>query len=94
MTAKVPNPIGPNTLFDETVGEFVRGYNRGRPKPHPEPPRSEFEQMLGVMKVMTADIAIGDGLFRVSASSFIEEGFYKVIKLAATKSLMLGPVKL
>jgi DNA topoisomerase-1 len=49
------------------------------------------------MKVMTADIAIGDGLFRVSASSFVEEGFYKVIKLAATKeekssrTLMLEP---
>lgn len=49
MTAKVPNPIGPNTLFDETVGEFIRGYNRGRPQPQPEPPRSELEQMLGVL---------------------------------------------
>jgi DNA topoisomerase I len=55
-------------------------------------------QMINaVMKVMTADIAIGDGLFRVSASSFVEEGFYKVIKLAATKeekssrTLMLEP---
>jgi len=43
-------------------------------------------QMIpAVMNVVTADIAIGEGLFRVSASSYVEEGFYKVIKLAATK---------
>jgi len=43
-------------------------------------------QMIpAVMNVVTADIAIGKGLFRVSASSYVEEGFYKVIKLAATK---------
>jgi len=43
-------------------------------------------QMIpAVMNVVTADIAIGQGLFRVSASSYVEEGFYKVIKLAATK---------
>ena len=43
-------------------------------------------QMIpAVMNVVTADIAIGQGLFRVSASSYVEEGFFKVIKLAATK---------
>jgi DNA topoisomerase-1 len=43
-------------------------------------------QMIpAVMSIITADIGIGEGLFRVSASSYIEEGFYKVIKLAATK---------
>jgi DNA topoisomerase-1 len=43
-------------------------------------------QMIpAVMNIVTADIGIGEGLFRVSASSYAEEGFYKVIKLAATK---------
>ncbi|HWR11431.1 MAG TPA: type I DNA topoisomerase [Rectinemataceae bacterium] len=43
-------------------------------------------QMIpAVMNITTADIAIGEGLFRVSASSYVEEGFYKVIKLAASK---------
>lgn len=43
-------------------------------------------QMIpAVMKILTADIAIGEGLFRTSASSYIEEGFYKVIQLAASK---------
>jgi len=43
-------------------------------------------QMIpAVMKVTTADIAIGEGVFRVSASIFVEEGFYKVMKLAVTK---------
>lgn len=37
------------------------------------------------MKVVTVDLEIGQGIFRVSASSYAEEGFYKVIKLAATK---------
>ncbi|MFZ3110982.1 MAG: type I DNA topoisomerase [Rectinemataceae bacterium] len=43
-------------------------------------------QMIpAIMNIVTADIGIGDGLFRVSASSYIEEGFYKVIRLAASK---------
>ena len=43
-------------------------------------------QMIpAVMNIVTADIGIGEGLFRVSASSYVEEGFYKVIRLAATK---------
>lgn len=43
-------------------------------------------QMIpAVMNVVTADIAIGEGIFRTSASAFVEEGFYKVIKLAASK---------
>ena len=43
------------------------------------------QMISAVMKVTTADIAIGEGIFRVSASSFVEEGFYKVISLAATR---------
>jgi DNA topoisomerase-1 len=49
-------------------------------------------QMIpAVMNIVTADIGVGgtselpDGLFRLSASSYVEEGFYKVIKLAASK---------
>ncbi len=49
-------------------------------------------QMIpAVMTISTADIGVGgtaelpDGLFRLSASSYVEEGFYKVIKLAASK---------
>jgi len=43
-------------------------------------------QMIpAVMNIVTADIRIGEGMFRVSASSYVEEGFYKVIRLAATK---------
>jgi len=38
-----------------------------------------------VIRTATADIRIGEGLFRSSASSFLEEGFYKVIRLAASK---------
>ncbi len=38
-----------------------------------------------VIRTFTADIAIGEGLFRTSASSFLEEGFYKVIRLGASK---------
>ncbi|GAB6277809.1 MAG: type I DNA topoisomerase [Rectinema sp.] len=38
-----------------------------------------------VIRTSTADIQIGDGLFRTSASSFLEEGFYKIIRLAASK---------
>ncbi|MDR3495429.1 MAG: DUF937 domain-containing protein [Ancalomicrobiaceae bacterium] len=49
VTSKLSNPIGPNTPFDNTFGEFVRGYNRGRPPPQPEPPASELEQLLGTM---------------------------------------------
>ncbi|MEW6549943.1 MAG: type I DNA topoisomerase, partial [Spirochaetota bacterium] len=37
------------------------------------------------MKVVTVDLGVGEGLFRVSASSYTEEGFYKVVKLAASK---------
>ncbi|PKL07018.1 MAG: type I DNA topoisomerase [Spirochaetae bacterium HGW-Spirochaetae-9] len=43
------------------------------------------QMISAIMNTITADIGIGEGLFRVSASSYIEEGFYKVIKLAATK---------
>jgi len=43
-------------------------------------------QMIpAVARVTTADITIGDGVFRTSATAFVEEGFYKVIRLAATK---------
>jgi len=43
-------------------------------------------QMIpAVMNTVAADIEIGEALFRASASSYIEEGFYKVIKLAASK---------
>jgi DNA topoisomerase-1 len=38
-----------------------------------------------VIRTATADIQIGEGLFRSSASSFVEEGFYKVIRLGASK---------
>jgi len=38
-----------------------------------------------VIRTATADIQIGEGLFRTSASSFLEEGFYKVIRLGASK---------
>jgi DNA topoisomerase-1 len=43
------------------------------------------QMISAVMNVVTVDIRIGQGLFRVSASAYTEEGFYKVIKLAATK---------
>jgi len=43
-------------------------------------------QMIpALMKIVTADIAMGDGIFRASASAYVEEGFFKVIKLSATK---------
>lgn len=43
-------------------------------------------QMIpAVLNVVTADIGIGDGLFRASASAYLEEGFFKVIRLAASK---------
>lgn len=43
-------------------------------------------QMIpALVKVVTADIGIGDGVFRTSASAYVEEGFYKVIKLSASK---------
>jgi len=38
-----------------------------------------------VIRTHTADIQIGDGIFRTSASTFVEEGFYKVIRLGASK---------
>ena len=49
------------------------------------------QMVPAVMTIVTADIGVGgtaelpDGLFRLSASSYVEEGFYKVIKLAASK---------
>ncbi|MCX7026340.1 MAG: type I DNA topoisomerase [Spirochaetes bacterium] len=43
------------------------------------------QMISAVIKVTTADIAIGEGIFRVSASSYIEEGFYAVMKLAVAK---------
>lgn len=43
-------------------------------------------QMIpAVTRITTADICIGPGVFRTSSTSFIEEGFYKVIKIAASK---------
>jgi len=43
-------------------------------------------QMKGAtIRTFTADIGIGDGIFKTSASSFIEEGFYKIIQLGASK---------
>jgi DNA topoisomerase-1 len=43
-------------------------------------------QMIpAVMRTTTADIAVGEGIFRTSVSAFVEEGFYKVIRLAASK---------
>ncbi len=43
-------------------------------------------QMIpALVRVVTADIGIGDGIFRISASAYIEEGFYKAIKLSASK---------
>ncbi len=38
-----------------------------------------------MIRTHTADIQIGEGIFRASASSFVEEGFYKVIRLGASK---------
>jgi len=38
-----------------------------------------------IIRTYTADIQVGEGLFRASASSFLEEGFYKVIRLGASK---------
>ena len=38
-----------------------------------------------IMRTYTADIQMGEALFRASASSFLEEGFYKVIRLGASK---------
>lgn len=46
--ARAPNPAGPSSLFDEAFGAFVRGFNRGRPEPKPEP-ADEFEQFVGQM---------------------------------------------
>ena len=37
------------------------------------------------MRTSTLDVAAGDALFRVNASRLAEKGFYKVIKLLATK---------
>jgi DNA topoisomerase-1 len=36
-------------------------------------------------RTVSADIAAGDGLFRISGTKFIEKGFYKVMKLLAGK---------
>jgi DNA topoisomerase-1 len=48
--------------------------------------RFAASQMIpALVRVVTADIGIGDGIFRASASAYIEEGFYKVIKLSASK---------
>ncbi len=46
VLATIPNPVGPKSLADETIGEFVRGYMRGRPEPEPEPDLNEAEKML------------------------------------------------
>jgi hypothetical protein len=49
VLATIPNPIGPKSFADETIGEFVRGYLRGRPEPTPEPEKTEAEKMLQQM---------------------------------------------
>jgi len=49
VLATIPNPIGPNSFVDDTFGEFVRGYNRGRPVVPPEPDLSEAEKLLQQM---------------------------------------------
>jgi hypothetical protein len=46
VLATIPNPIGPKSFADDTIGEFVRGYNRGRPDPAHEPDLSEAEKIL------------------------------------------------
>lgn len=49
---RAPNPAGPNSLFDEAFGAFVRGFNRGRPEPEkrPEPgPGDDFGAFVGQM---------------------------------------------
>lgn len=46
MLANIPNPMGPKSFADDTFGEFVRGYNRGRPAPQPEPELTDAEKML------------------------------------------------
>lgn len=38
-----------------------------------------------IIRTFSADIRIGEGVFRTSVSSFLEEGFYKVIRLGASK---------
>ncbi len=43
------------------------------------------QMVPALVRVVTADIAIGEGIFRASASAYVEEGFYKVIKLSASK---------
>jgi DNA topoisomerase-1 len=48
-------------------------------------------QMIpATMKVLTAEISIGEGVFRTSASSFTEEGFFKVVKLGADREERTG----
>jgi DNA topoisomerase-1 len=37
------------------------------------------------LRTASSDIVAGDGVFRVSASRVVEQGFYKVIKIGATK---------
>lgn len=43
-------------------------------------------QMTGArIRMITADIQAGEGVFRTSGSVFIDEGFYKVIRLGASR---------
>ncbi len=49
VLATIPNPMGPKSIADETIGEFVRGYNRGRPEVPPEPDLTEAERLLAQM---------------------------------------------
>jgi len=49
VLATIPNPVGPASFADDTIGEFVRGYNRGRPEQKPEPDLSEAEKILQQM---------------------------------------------
>ncbi|MDH7483401.1 MAG: type I DNA topoisomerase [Spirochaetales bacterium] len=43
-----------------------------------------------IVRTHTADIEIGEGIFRASATSFVEEGFYKVIRLGASREERTG----
>ncbi len=48
MLKRVPNPAGPASAFDDTIGEFVRGFNRGRPEPKTAP-EQDLADMFGQM---------------------------------------------
>ncbi|HEY9053941.1 MAG TPA: type I DNA topoisomerase, partial [Rectinemataceae bacterium] len=43
------------------------------------------QMSAATVRVTTADIEMGEALFRVSASAYLDEGFYKVINVLASK---------